>query len=140
MSAILPRRGALRGAAMALAAARAVAAPSADAELLRLGAEFERLAAAERRAWDLADAAAGTAGEAACDAAAEEAQARTSMVVRAIEGRAATTAAGILVKARALAWCGSFEVPPVTPDMATNERLTIGIIGDALRLRPPVTP
>jgi len=92
-----------------------------DAQLIRLGAEFEKAWEREKVAV-LADD--DEAVNQACD--------RTGLIVGQIECRAASTFEGLWVKARAVSWCHNEE--PLGPDSLTEEPTTdIRLAGTILR-------
>ena len=110
----------------------------ADAELLRLGAEFERSWAAEddlslRLLGDQSDAA-SDANEAAINA--------TSAIVEKIVALQATTLPGLIMKARAFAWCSSGDDVVTAeemfgPNATTDVRIMLGIVDDLRRIEVP---
>lgn len=137
ISASTTRRAALIGAAAsctalavpAVALAKKVeAAENPDAELLRLGAEFERLWQIERS--KLLPMNSDDSDWEPWDAAFEQ----TKVVADKIAVTSATSLAGFRVKARAFLWChqGDDEFDREGFGSATDERLAAGIIGDLL--------
>ncbi len=129
------RRSFLRGmaATAGLAAAPALGVASElhpDAQLIGLGAEFEK-------AWER-EKVAVLAGD---NAAVSQACDRTGLIVEQIERRAATTFEGLWVKARAVSWCHCEE--PLGPDSLTDEptadiRLAGTILRDILAIGRPL--
>ncbi|MGW8788777.1 hypothetical protein [Heyndrickxia sporothermodurans] len=109
----------------------------ADAELLRLRAEFERLWSAEdvlslRFLSDRSDAASD-----AIDAAVNT----TRAVVEKFEVMRATTLLGMIVKVRAFSWCHSNDVVTAEelfgPKPSTELRLMMGIMRDLALIEVP---
>ncbi len=122
----LTRRTALAGAAaLPLLPAGALAAESsADAELLRLGAELDRAWARERTL---------TYDDGACHDGYEAANDASSVVGRHIEQQQAHTLEGLRVKARSVMWChqwGKFEPFNRAEQRTTDVRLVEAIVLD----------
>ncbi len=147
------RRGLLALVPAVAALPAASAAPDPDAELLRLGARFDVLAAEEQRLWRIADwrhYGGPPVDEATAEAAgvqAEAAMVRTGRVVFLIEQRQAHTLPGLLVKMRCLLWCHAGEFgrqpgagiasllnPNSNPDPASDVRLASAILRDLVAM------
>src|ERR1700712_5695554 len=109
----------------------------ADAELLRLGAEFERL-------WSAEDVLSlrflGDRSDAASDAIAAAVN-TTGAVVEKFEVMRATTLLGMIVKVRAFSWCHSNDVVTAEelfgPKPSTELRLMMGIMRDLALIEVP---
>ena len=138
---IAPRRTFKNGlAAMPLATLPATLA--SEAELLRLGAEFE-LAWDRQAACERATAPADSPDDVhdALYAAFETAYHATSAIVDKIEGIKATTLDGVLVKLRACSWChsgepfdGSFLWDDPRCPATTDFRCAEGVLRDLLAI------
>lgn len=111
---------------------------AADTELLRLGQEFERLWSAED---DLSLRLLGDRSDAASDAI-EAAVNTTSAVVEKIAATKATTLLGLIVKARAFAWCHADDDVVTAeemfgPNVTTDVRIMVGIVDDLRLIKLP---
>lgn len=108
-----------------------------EAELLRLGREFERLWSAED---DLCLRFLGDQSDAASDAI-DAAVNTTGAVVDKIEVIRATTLLGLIVKVRAFSWCHSNDVVTAEelfgPKPSTDLRLMMGILRDLTLIKTP---
>ncbi len=114
-----------------------------DAVLLRLGTEFDAVHALERAAWD-----AMTDDDTVNDrhpsfVAMRAAADRTEVIVTRILAVPAATAAGVLVKTRALAWCRSGEeagvemfaiYPWSNREPCEDEKMVVSILADLYQM------